>query len=708
MLLSQSQELNLNNCLRLLHVPELKGIISKLNETFHWKLLRTGRKNEIIFRIIVSINKVLESGNSIHITMIFDILRSFQCRIPEDVKVLVPQSLGTANQINNNINNNNSNNNNNIPSTLISTVPRPINDNRNGNTNTTINRYDSIIYKESPFYTPIYRLTSPKICSASLGLRTSVVFNFKIGESMRLHLTERHTDDDKPLYQIRFFCASHSEGIVKDRYILEFPTVCEISINSEHTINGNAVRGMKNKPGTANPPDITRWCRVQSDDKNSLTLLYANTDRPFIGSIELVKRHPVSEIVNTLKSSKILSKEETLQRLKERYNDSDIVLEAETISVKCPLGFTRIQTPARFKSCQHLQCFDATTFLLMNEQTPTWACPVCNRQMESWEGLCIDEYFTNILEKIPNNLETIKIGENGDLDLTNNKMASTSRSSSTSFSTSESSNTNNNRNGKRPIEKVAHSVTILDDDDDSDNPDNNDDSNYRNSNDPQIKKQNTNSRSPSFTSRNSYPLPSSNQSQYIDLTISSDEEDNGGDNSIEQLQKSVKTSDISNNNTTHNDQPLNYYNNIANNNNNHTIHYYNQNNNSNNNNSTSIENGHHHHSYHYNRNNNNSLLPSIIDPVLSPTEMNQSILPDTLNLPSFSSTINNNHIITSPKPSYSETSTNINTPRLPSIHQVVSPTIQSPQPSKDIPYVDNITVIAKNMQYNDQKSHNEI
>ncbi|CAO3611857.1 unnamed protein product [Cunninghamella echinulata] len=547
---------------------------------------------------------------------------------------------------------------------------------------------------------------------------------------MQLHFTERHTDDDKPLYQIRFFCASHSEGVVKDRYILEYPTVCEISINSEHTINGNAVRGMKNKPGTANPPDITRWCRVQSDDKNSLTLLYANTDRPFIGSIELVKRHPVSEIVDTLKSSKVLSKEETLQRLKERYNDSDIVLEAETVSVKCPLGFTRIQTPARFKSCQHLQCFDATTFLLMNEQTPTWACPVCNRQMESWEGLCIDEYFTNILEKIPNNVETIKIGENGDMDLTNNKITSTSRSSSSSFSTSETSNTNNNKNGKRSIEKVTHSVTILDDDDDSDDPDNNDDSNYRNSNGPQIKKQNTNSRSPSFTSRNSYSLPPSNQSHVIDLTLSSDEEDNDGDNGIELLQKSVKSSDTSNNNTTHNDQPLNYYNNNTNNNNNNNnsninnnniaIHYYNQNTNSNtnnnnnnnnnnniNNNSTSIENGHHHH-YHYNRNNNNSLLPSIIDPILSSTEMNQSILPDTINLPSFSSTVNNNHIITSPKPSYSETSTNINTPRLPSIHQVVSPTIQSPQPSKDIPYVDNMAVVAKNIQYNDQKSHNEV
>ncbi|CAO3611861.1 unnamed protein product [Cunninghamella echinulata] len=121
---TQSHGTQFNNCLRLLHVPELKGIISKLNEAFHWKLLRTGRKNEIIFRIIVSINKVLEFGNSIQITTIFDILRLFQCHIPEDVKVLIPQLSGPTNQNNNNNNNNNSNNNNNIPSASISTVPR--------------------------------------------------------------------------------------------------------------------------------------------------------------------------------------------------------------------------------------------------------------------------------------------------------------------------------------------------------------------------------------------------------------------------------------------------------------------------------------------------------------------------------------------------------------------------------------------------------
>lgn len=39
----------------------------------------------------------------------------------------------------------------------------------------------------------------------------------------------------------------------------------------------------------------------------------------------------------------------------------------------------RMTTPCRSSTCDHLQCFDASLYLMMNEKKPKWQCPVCNK-----------------------------------------------------------------------------------------------------------------------------------------------------------------------------------------------------------------------------------------------------------------------------------------------------------------------------------------
>jgi len=55
------------------------------------------------------------------------------------------------------------------------------------------------------------------------------------------------------------------------------------------------------------------------------------------------------------------------------------------------LGKMRMQLPCRAGTCSHLQCFDATTFLMMNEKKATWTCPVCDRPAP-FHKLMIDRY----------------------------------------------------------------------------------------------------------------------------------------------------------------------------------------------------------------------------------------------------------------------------------------------------------------------------
>jgi len=57
----------------------------------------------------------------------------------------------------------------------------------------------------------------------------------------------------------------------------------------------------------------------------------------------------------------------------------------------------RIQTPARGGMCKHIQCFDALSFLKMNEQKPTWICPVCGKS-SPFSNLIIDGYVDILIK----------------------------------------------------------------------------------------------------------------------------------------------------------------------------------------------------------------------------------------------------------------------------------------------------------------------
>ena len=52
----------------------------------------------------------------------------------------------------------------------------------------------------------------------------------------------------------------------------------------------------------------------------------------------------------------------------------------------------RMSMPCRPTTCDHLQCFDASLFLMMNEKKPTWTCPVCDSPAK-YDDLMVDGYF---------------------------------------------------------------------------------------------------------------------------------------------------------------------------------------------------------------------------------------------------------------------------------------------------------------------------
>lgn len=72
----------------------------------------------------------------------------------------------------------------------------------------------------------------------------------------------------------------------------------------------------------------------------------------------------------------------------------------------------RLDLPVRSLSCKHIQCFDATSYLQLQEQGPQWLCPICNKPAP-FANLAVDEYVKDILANTSKNVESIAIEEDG-------------------------------------------------------------------------------------------------------------------------------------------------------------------------------------------------------------------------------------------------------------------------------------------------------
>ncbi|KAI8327832.1 PINIT domain-containing protein [Blakeslea trispora] len=275
-----------------------------------------------------------------------------------------------------------------------------------------VQEVDHLDFKPSPFFQPVVRLTQIKICPIADRDRQAKSFQFTLTDSQRSMLATPNAVDDRPPYQIRFYCTKYSTN--PTQLSVEFPAICELKVNGT-VISGSVLRCLKNKPGTVNPPDVTIMTRKTA--LNTIELVYVNSDVPFMASVFIVKRTPVPTLIGTLKRDHVMPKEETLDTFQKIQQDAELIMESETLALKDPLAFTRIVTPIRSKHCRHLQCYDAHIFLTMNEQTPTWSCPVCNKQMKDWTDLIVDEYFAEILKETPRHVDSVRIEPNGQITI---------------------------------------------------------------------------------------------------------------------------------------------------------------------------------------------------------------------------------------------------------------------------------------------------
>lgn len=82
------------------------------------------------------------------------------------------------------------------------------------------------------------------------------------------------------------------------------------------------------------------------------------------------------------------------------------------MSLKCPLSTMRMTLPCRSTICNHNQCFDATSFLQVQEQAPQWTCPTCNKSF-SLDLLAVDQYVQDILSRVSPSVNQVTLEPDG-------------------------------------------------------------------------------------------------------------------------------------------------------------------------------------------------------------------------------------------------------------------------------------------------------
>lgn len=148
------------------------------------------------------------------------------------------------------------------------------------------------------------------------------------------------------------------------------------------------------------PIDITPLTYVNPLKPNTLKIHWAGEPHKFMAGVFISKILTLDEVLEDLKKKPLHGSNETKNRIKkimESDTFDDLVVDSLVFSFKDPISSTKIKIPVRDKGCTHLKCFDAKTFLQINQQKVVWLCPVCNQNI-TFQNLEIDEFFLNILQ----------------------------------------------------------------------------------------------------------------------------------------------------------------------------------------------------------------------------------------------------------------------------------------------------------------------
>ena len=227
---------------------------------------------------------------------------------------------------------------------------------------------------------------------------------------IKLTETQARQLKDDPDMRLLVYCGANTGLNTYTAIDIAFPNQIEVKVNNED-VKSN-FKGLKNSPGTTKPADITQLVRKLSGYANQISICYALTQKRFTFIVRLVKRQSADDLAERIRKARVIPKQQVIDEMNKANADPDIAATSSKMSLKDPVAITRITVPVRSTVCQHNQCFDGRVFMQLQEQAPTWQCPICTKTI-SFESLCVDKYFEEILNATSKSIEQVTIEPNG-------------------------------------------------------------------------------------------------------------------------------------------------------------------------------------------------------------------------------------------------------------------------------------------------------
>jgi hypothetical protein len=263
-----------------------------------------------------------------------------------------------------------------------------------------------LFFHEDPFFL-LKKLATPNAgyCAKAPSGRGTSMLNFQLSDAdINLIRTDKH-------FKLYLLCGAYDPKKSTSDAFIEFPQPLEIHFNG--SLVKDNVKGLKNKPGSAKPANLTPFIKQTSGGYNELKIIYAFTKVDYLLFCYLVEEITPEKLLLKVLANPRISKQTTLNDFNTEEQDEDDLQEMSTrLSLKCPLSFARMKYPVKSIYCNHLSCFDGLSFLYLQAQAATWTCPICNHSVKVKE-LCISEYVMEIINKTPANVDSAEIDLDG-------------------------------------------------------------------------------------------------------------------------------------------------------------------------------------------------------------------------------------------------------------------------------------------------------
>ncbi|XP_077298085.1 uncharacterized protein LOC143919578 [Arctopsyche grandis] len=254
--------------------------------------------------------------------------------------------------------------------------------------------HPDVKFKRLPFYDLISELIKPStLMNHSSEYRTQDFhFNFTPQETTTLAM------ESDMMVQLRF-CLLETSCEQDDC----FPTNLTVKVNGKFCQlpmpipSNKVIMEPKRPPG---PVHITHLIKKSAMQTNTISVTWkADYVRQYAVCVSLVRMLTSSQLLARLKNKGTKHSDFTRSLIKEKLRedlDCEIATTSLRVSLVCPLGKMRMVCPCRPATCLHLQCFDASLFLQMNERKSSWICPVCDKPA-LYDVLVVDGYFQDVL-----------------------------------------------------------------------------------------------------------------------------------------------------------------------------------------------------------------------------------------------------------------------------------------------------------------------